>query len=304
MSTPPVSVVIATRDRPELVRKAVDAVLAQDYTGDVEVVLVYDQSEPDLTMAREQPGRVVRVITNTRTPGLAGARNTGVLASTGAWVAFCDDDDWWRASKLTRQMQAALTAPDAHMVTCSIEVEYEGQLSVRKAGCERVTHTQLLRSRMSMLHSSTFLFRKASLVDEIGLVNEEVPGSQNEDWDLLLRASGAAPIIHVDEPLVVVLWGTTSFFSRTWETKVSSLHWMLRQHPDIEQDRKAASRVYGQIAFGEASQGNRQRAIRWALMALRNDPRQWRAAVALAVAARLVTPDRVLGTLHRYGRGV
>jgi glycosyltransferase involved in cell wall biosynthesis len=301
---PLVSVVIATRNRPELVRKAVDSFLAQDYAGEVEVVLVYDQSDPDLTMAREEPGRRVRVITNTRTPGLAGARNTGVLASVGEWVAFCDDDDWWQPNKLTRQMEEALASPVAHMVTCSIAVEYDGQRSVRKAGCDRVTREQLLRSRMSMLHSSTFLFRRSSLLDLIGLVDEDVPGSQNEDWDLLLRASAVAPIIHVDEPLVVVLWGTTSFFSRTWETKVSSLHWMLDRHPDIGRDRKAAGRVYGQIAFGEASQGNRRTASAWARKALRSDPTQWRAVVSLAVAARLVTPDRVLNTLHRYGRGV
>jgi glycosyltransferase involved in cell wall biosynthesis len=301
---PLVSVIIATRNRPELVRKAVDAALGQDYTGALEVVLVYDQSEPDLTMAREAPGRCVRVISNARTPGLAGARNTGVLAASGDWVAFCDDDDWWQPTKLTRQMAAALAAPTTHMVTCSIAVDYDGKRSVRKAGTDQVTHQQLLRSRMSMLHSSTFLFRKASLIGAIGLVNEEVPGSQNEDWDLLLRASALAPIVHVDEPLVVVMWGTTSFFSRTWETKVSSLHWMLSQHPDLEGDRKAAGRVYGQIAFGEASQGHRRAARTWARRALRNDPTQWRAVASLAVASRLVTPDRVLNTLHRYGRGV
>jgi glycosyltransferase involved in cell wall biosynthesis len=304
MSSPLVSVVICTRNRPELMRKAVESALSQDYAGDVEVVLVYDQSEPDLSMERSSSGRSVRVITNERTPGLAGARNTGVLAAAGDWVAFCDDDDWWRPTKLTQQLEAALGSPDVHMVSCSIEVEYDGQLSVRKAGSDRVTYAQLLRSRMSMLHSSTFLFRKTSLVEVIGLVDEDVPGSQNEDWDLLLRASALAPIVHIDEPLVVVLWGTSSFFSRTWETKVSSLHWMLARHPDIEQDPKAASRVYGQIAFGEAGQGNRREANRWARRALRNDPKQWRAVVSFAVAARLVSADRVLNTLHRYGRGV
>jgi glycosyltransferase involved in cell wall biosynthesis len=304
VSRPPVSVVIATRNRPELMRKAVASALAQDYAGDLEVVLVYDQSEPDTTMASDAPGRTVRVITNERTPGLAGARNSGILAATGEWVAFCDDDDWWRETKLTRQLDEALAQPGAEMVTCSVEVEYDGQRTVRLAGCDRVSHQQLLRSRMFMLHSSTFLFLRSALIDRIGLVNEEVPGSQNEDWDILLRASALAPIVHVDEPLVVVLWGTTSFFSRTWETKVSSLKWMLEHHPDIGQDRKGAGRVYGQIAFGEASQGHRRTANQWARKALRSDPTQWRAMVSLAVAARLVSADRVLSGLHRFGRGV
>src|SRR5690606_8431002 len=110
-------------------------------------------------------------------------------------------------------------------------------------------------------------------------------------------------IVHVDEPLVVVMWGAASFFTRTWDTKISSLHWMLAQHPEIGQDRKGASRVYGQIAFGEAGRPDRLAARRWAGKALRNNPLQWRAWVALAVAGRLVTPSRVLNTLHTFGRG-
>lgn len=305
MSVPPISVVIATRDRPQLVRRAIDAVARQDYAGDIEVVLVHDQSQPDLTLETSSRRRRVRVIENARTPGLAGARNTGVLASSAEWVAFCDDDDWWRPAKLTRQMEAAaLAGTEAHMVTCAIEVDFEGQLSVRKAGCSAVTHQQLLRSRMSMLHSSTFLFRRESLLGPIGLVDEEVPGSQNEDWDLLLRASALAPVVHVDEPLVVVVWGSASFFSRTWETKVSSLHWMLQRHPDIGEDKKGAGRVYGQIAFGEASQGHRRLAAQWAGRALQQDPTQWRAVAAMAVAAGLLRGDQVLNTLHKFGRGV
>jgi glycosyltransferase involved in cell wall biosynthesis len=304
MSAPLVTVVVPTRERPVLVRKAIDSVLGQDYDGPVEVVVVHDQSEPDESLAREEPNRTVRVVSNERTPGLAGARNTGVLAATGEWVAFLDDDDWWRPEKLRRQMEVAGTSPEAAMITCSIAVDFQGQLNVRKAGCTVVTHEQLLRSRMSMLHSSTFLFRRTALLGPIGLVNEQVPGSQNEDWDLLLRASALQPIQHVDDPLVVVLWGTSSFFSRTWETKVSSLHWMLEQHPDLADDRKAAARVYGQIAFGEAGQGERRTATRWAGRALRNDPTQWRAFAALAVAGRMVSAGRVLNTLHRFGRGV
>ena len=119
MPTPDlVSVVIATRNRPELVRKAIASVIAQDYAGEIEVVLVFDQSEPDLTMASDAPGRTVRVITNTRTPGLAGARNSGIQAAEGPWVAFCDDDDHWRPEKITRQLAAGQrSSRDVHLIT-------------------------------------------------------------------------------------------------------------------------------------------------------------------------------------------
>jgi len=66
-----VTAVIATRDRPQMVREAIGAALSQDYAGDIEVVVVFDQSTPDLTLARTGPTRSVRVITNTHSAGLA-----------------------------------------------------------------------------------------------------------------------------------------------------------------------------------------------------------------------------------------
>lgn len=304
-----VSVVIPTRERPEMVRRAVDSVVAQDHSGDVEVVVVFDQSPPDQSLERELPGRRVRVVTNTRTPGLAGARNAGILASTGAWVAFCDDDDWWKPAKLRRQLEVveeerARTGRTPHLVTTAMEVEYDGQRTARLAGTTRVGLAHLTRSRMAMLHSSSLLFERQALLGRIGLVDEEAPGSQNEDWDILLRSVKQGEILHVDEPLIVVVWGTASFFTRTWDTKIASLHWMLARHPEILDDRKGVGRVYGQIAFGEAGRPDRRAAVRWARRALRHDLMQWRAYVALLVAAGVVSPARVLATLHRFGRGV
>ena len=77
---PSVSVVVATRDRPELLRATLRAVLTQDYPGDVDVIVVYDHSEPEAGLLDDFPGSPIDVITNMRTPGLAGARNSGVLA--------------------------------------------------------------------------------------------------------------------------------------------------------------------------------------------------------------------------------
>lgn len=304
-----VSVVIPTRERPELVRRAVDSVFAQDHPGEIEVVVVFDQSEPDESLLREAPARTVRLVRNTRTPGLAGARNSGILAAHGSLVAFCDDDDWWKPTKLRRQLEVVAaersrTGRTPHLVTTAMEVDYDGQRTPRLAGTDRVGLAHLTRSRMAMLHSSALLFDREALLGPVGLVDEAAPGSQNEDWDLLLRAAKQGEILHVDEPLVVVVWGAASFFTRTWETKISSLHWMLAQHPEILDDRKGVGRVYGQIAFGEAGRPDRRAAVSWARRALAKDVTQWRAYVALVVATGLVSPARVLDTLHRFGRGL
>src|SRR3954469_8129488 len=126
MNWPSVGVVIPTRNRPELVRKAIASVRDQRYPGELKVLVVYDQTEPDYLLAcsPEQPGEVpVLVLTNWRTPGLAGARNTGILALDTELVAFCDDDDQWLPDKLRRQVAALEAEPAAEFATCAIEVE-------------------------------------------------------------------------------------------------------------------------------------------------------------------------------------
>ena len=123
-----------------------------------------------------------------------------------------------------------------------------------------MTVDELARSRMAMLHSSSFLARREAFtvgdgVDGIGLVAEDAPGSQNEDWDLLLRAARRAPIVHLDEPLVRVLWGRTSHYAYEYATKISSLRWMMQRHPEISGCPPGAARVYGQLACWSAASG-------------------------------------------------
>ena len=303
---PSVGVVVPTHDRPALLRKTLEAILAQDVPIGLDVVVVFDRSAPDHSLTELSRGdRRVRVLTNERTPGLAGNRNTGILALDTDWVAFCDDDDTWAPGKLRAQLERALAHPDAVLVTTAIRVAYEDHPEVvRLAGRDEIRHEDLLRERMAMLHSSTLLLRRSALMGPLGLVDEEIPGSQNEDWDMLLRASAVAPIQHIDEPLVRVPWGRASYFSRKWQTVCESLEYMLTRHPRIADDADSAARVYGQLAFNNAALGRRRTAARWAGRALRRKWREPRAVIALAVAGGIVSPERVVARLNQRGRGI
>jgi len=305
---PSVGVVVPTKDRPALLGHALAAILAQDYPGELQVVVVDDAGAqyPDVAQGDRlgTPRRRTSVVTNSRTPGLAGARNTGIAGLSTDLVAFCDDDDVWAPHKLSAQVAALLSEPEAEMAACAIEVDYAGVRSARRAGRERIEYADLLGSRMSMAHSSTFLLRRDRLLDGIGLLDETIPGSQNEDWDLLLRAARRHPVVMVDEPLVRVLWGQSSYFSRQWQTRVSSLLWMLRRHPEIAGHRIGAARVYGQLAFGYAVLGQRRTSLRWSARSVRRRWREPRGLIAAAVATRLLPAERVMATLHRRGHGI
>ncbi|GGT18538.1 glycosyltransferase family 2 protein [Nonomuraea spiralis] len=286
---PSVGVVIPTRgDRPGPLREAVAAVLAQDYPGRVAVVVVADGADAG------EPG--VPVLANCRTPGLPGARNTGVAALDTDLVAFCDDDDLWLPGKLAAQVRAL---GGGEFASCAIEVEHGRRRVVRLAGSDTVTVADLVRSRMVMVHSSTFLFRRGVL-----WADESAPGGQNEDWDLALRAARRQPITYVDRPLVRVRWGGSSHYAARWADRIAGLDWMLDRHPELALDRRGAARVYGQLAFAHAALGRRREAVRWAWRTLGARPGEPRAPIALAVAAGLVPAATVLGLLHGRGRGI
>jgi glycosyltransferase involved in cell wall biosynthesis len=301
---PSVGVVVPTRNRPELLARAVEGIVAQDYPGPVRTIVVFDQHDPDATLCRGGD-RPLDVLPNLRKPGLAGARNTGIVALDTDLVAFCDDDDAWTPTKLRRQVHALQQRPQAEFCTAAIEVEFGDRLTPRLAGASLVGLDDLVRSRMSMLHSSTFLVRRFVFADdEMGLVAEDAPGSQNEDWDLLLRAAKRGEIVHVDEPLVRVLWGRTSMFAYEYATKMASLRWMMTRHPEIAGSGTGAGRVYGQLACWSAASGNRRDAWLWTKAAMRSNWREPRAAIALAAVTGMVKVESVLGALHRRGHGI
>ncbi|MCG5216877.1 glycosyltransferase [Streptosporangium soli] len=297
-----VGVVIATRGRrPDLLRAATLAALGQDHPGRLQVVIVADDVDPAEVAAQtavfRECGRV-RVLANRRSPGLPGARNTGIAVLDTDLVAFCDDDDQWLPGKLGAQAAALAARPHAEFASCGIEVEYGTRRVARLAGTDTITHEQLTRSRMVMVHSSTFVFRRGAF-----WADESAPKGQNEDWDLALRAARRHPIVHVDRPLVRVRWGASDFATR-WADRIAGLEWMLARHPELAADPRGAARIYGQFAFHHAALGHRRQACRWALRAASARLTEPRAPLAVAVALGLVSAPTILIRLHTRGHGI
>jgi glycosyltransferase involved in cell wall biosynthesis len=303
VASPLVSVIVPTRDRPEMLRRTLDAIVAQDYPGDVEVLVVFDQSEPDRTIEQNGARRSVRTLRNTRTPGLAGARNSGILAASGALIAFCDDDDVWVASKLRAQVAALAAAPAAGVATAGIVIRYADRSVTRIPDAAELTFQGLLRDRVTAAHPSTFLVRREAL-DVIGLVDEDLPGSYAEDHDWLLRAARHSRIVSVPEPLVLVEWGATSFFADRWQMIIAAMDALLAKHPEFADEPLGLARLYGRKAFAYAALGERAQARRWARQSLRHNWRDQRALVALLVSTGLVSASTAMRLAHQQGRGI
>jgi glycosyltransferase involved in cell wall biosynthesis len=309
--SPGVTAVIATRDRPELLAAAIDSILGQTYDGPVEVIVVFDQAPVRTEIERPisdepgsgHPGRVGRAVANTRSVGLAGARNTGIGLATGDLIAFCDDDDRWAPGKLTTQV-ARLTADRAVMAVGGIRIHFGEVVRERCPATATVTAGDLARSRMTGAHPSTFLIRTDALLGRLGLVDEDIPYGYGEDYDLLLRAARLGPVSVVGEVLAEVLWHPGSYFSRRWEAMIDGLGYLLVKHPEIAADRAGAGWIQGQRAFALAAAGRRREALATAWRSFRLSPRELRAPLAVLVATRLVSAERVMRELNRRGRGI
>lgn len=302
--SPAVGVVVPTRDRPEMLREALAAIRAQDYAGRVETVVVFDQSPPDDSLAFDDGHRAVRVISNGRSPGLAGGRNSGILNLDTELVAFCDDDDDWLPGKLSAQVEGLRRHPQAELVCSGIRVHYDGTTVDRMLHQQEIRLPDLLRSRLTELHPSTFLIRRAALVDGFGLVDENIPGSYAEDYEFLLRAARSAPLLNLQQVLVDVRWHKQSYFASRWDTISTALAWLLDRYPEFRTVPRGEARVTGQIAFASAAAGDRRGALRWAGRTLRRNPKEARGYLALAVASRAVSADAVMRRLHERGKGL
>lgn len=301
---PLVSVVLPTRGRPELVRKAIAGVVNQTYAGPIECVVVHDREPPDHSLSElGSSTRPVSVISNNHTPGLAGARNAGLDQVRGSFIASCDDDDVWHPRKLELQMHALITRPDVLVMGAGLRLLLPGGRIVDWPGrAATITHHDLLRSRYKELHSSTLLMRKEAFT-AAGGYDEQLPFSYAEDYEWLLRVSRHGGIGVVIEPLADIKKDGASWFSEGQSVVAAALEYLLSRHPEFATCRPGEARVLGQIAFAHASLGNRRTALNWAGRAFRRTPRAPHAALALAVAAGL-QPRFVVRAAEVFGRGV
>jgi hypothetical protein len=129
---PTVSVIIPTHNRSHLVSHALDSVFAQEGAGmrfDLEVIVVDDASTDGTAevIARYPRVRYIRLAT---CHGVSGARNAGIAASRGPYVAFLDDDDVWGPTKLSLQVAALEAHPDAGVAYGQVLIAGAGRQSV------------------------------------------------------------------------------------------------------------------------------------------------------------------------------
>jgi glycosyltransferase involved in cell wall biosynthesis len=302
---PTVTVVIPTRGRPALLVETLESILAQDYAGDLEVIVVHDREVIDPSLAAlSRPHRTITSIVNTHTGGLCGARNSGLLASSAEFVASCDDDDLWRPTKVRLQVERLQSDPDLLAVGSGIRLLMGDRGDVDWPGRQEVvTHERLLLNRVKELHSSTLMMRRSAF-DVAGMYDEHLPHGYGEDYDFLLRVSRVGKVGTVPEILADIRKDVPSWFRGRSLNTATALEYLLDKHPDLCERRRGHARILGQIAAARAAAGERRRGAQIAGRALLRYPAAPQAWLALAIAGPGIEPATMLSAARRLGRGL
>src|SRR4030042_5645268 len=108
---PTVSVIIATYNRAQWLKKSIQSILNQTYQ-DFELIVVDDHSTDETPQAvKSFKDKRIKYFRQTKTfpiksQGAAAARNIGLRKARGSLIAFNDDDDLWKKQKLAKQFKA------------------------------------------------------------------------------------------------------------------------------------------------------------------------------------------------------
>lgn len=178
-SQPIVSVVIPTLNRPHLVVRAVRSALAQTLDA-IEVIIVVDGPDEATVQALgaiEDPRLIIKALS--RNLGLVAARNQGVEAARGQWIALLDDDDEWLPNKLAIQLRTAQQSPfQDPIISCRF---------IKRSETTDVVLPRRLPSPSELM--SDYLFRRTHLFGGEGLVQSS--GAGKPSCSVRLTACGA-----------------------------------------------------------------------------------------------------------------
>ena len=275
---PQVSVIIPTYNRADLLRQAIESVLAQTYR-DFEIIVADDGSTDQTADVVAQFGGAVTCISLPHRGLPAATRNGGLRAACGELIAFLDSDDLFFPHKLALQVAALETHSEVGMV-------YSNGRFFRDDPDQPTGHVQdglptpsgrifadLLRG--NMLAPPVVLIRRACL-DRVGPFDEQPDFHVGEDFDLWLRIAAEFPVLYVPGDVAAIRRHSQSIShdvavlrSRALQVlaKMDQLYpQVMKQYPAARHE--AYARTHGAVAAAELRQVHLGACLRHSLQAM------------------------------------
>lgn len=199
----PISVIITTHNRQNLLPAAIESVMGQEpCDARLETIVVDDNSSDDTPgVVSRYPG--VRYI-RTKQGTCAGTRNVGIAAASGDWLAFLDDDDAWLPNKIARCCAEMQAHPNARMI-CSSAYNCDAKLTPGSIwSCpDLVRAWSPAEAFIVNLPPSPSVLLHREVIEKVGLFDTQVTRAEDRDMWLRILAAGFE-CAAISEPLVLV----------------------------------------------------------------------------------------------------
>lgn len=203
---PRVSVIMPAYNARAYIEEAINSVLSQNYDN-IELIVVDDGSTDGTPEAADQFGDRVKLFQQ-KNAGPAAARNRGMAAATGDFIAFLDADDVWLQGKLSMQVNFLLDHPEVGVVFGGFSLwrsEADGSFFAPPTLDIQHSPLKLLPRHSGWLYKDILLdsviciitaMIRRSVIETIGSFDESLP--TGEDYDFWLRASRAFQAVELN----------------------------------------------------------------------------------------------------------
>jgi len=228
---PTVTVIIPTYNRAHLVCRAIQIVLNQTYK-DFELIIVDDGSTDnteDIIKEFKKKDERIKYIRHKKNKGGSAARNTGIKAAKGEYIAFQDSDDEWLPEKLKKQMEIFKNT------SSKIGVVYTGFWRI-KDNKKTYIPQSWVKQKNGNIYSEILkgnfvgtptILTKKKCFKKVGSFDERLP--QLQDWELVIRLSKYYNFKCIDEPLLTSYY-TTDSISANHKALIEALELILVKH--------------------------------------------------------------------------
>lgn len=209
---PLVSVIVPFYNGKRFIGEAIDSVLNQTYQS-LEIIIVDDGStdDPESAVGPFLSDPRIKLIKHGQNKGISAARNTGIKASGGEFIAFLDQDDMWLPEKLERQVIIFENSPsDVGLVFSNVNtIDDRGTIkeyfsmhgvpsNINSLPPQKVLEALFLVYFIPMV---TVLVRRECF-GGVGLLDESIKGGA-DDYDFCLRVAAKYRIKYLNIPLAL-----------------------------------------------------------------------------------------------------
>ena len=208
-SNPLVSVIITTYNREiALLNNAIESVKNQSYK-EIELIIIDDNGVGSYLQIENQKtiktDNNIIYIPNEKNYGAQVSRNIGILNSSGQYIAFLDDDDYWLPSKIEKQMDKILKDSSIGMVFCDGYVMNDNNPDKRnnyqEMPCFDIPITYEMLLERDYIGTTTQVLIRSEAFARSGLFDYELPARQ--DYEMWIRIAKYNKIEGIPDHLFV-----------------------------------------------------------------------------------------------------